>query len=321
MGGAASKPGFPASSEERLDGDLLEEEEEEEEKYFSAQKVREKDDDDDEEEMTTISETSSETQRAREEARDPGSATAKKSPREQKGRSSVSSLPRLLFTTTDDDDDDETKRKAKRGRSPSEEGEETPPKQSATTVKKSKMIEVAKFSTTKSSEIAKRKKKKTPDTPHLSVGLSVPASSKHRLELELKRLDAVTVATKLEFVGGPNYPTTRRSEQFKKHRLRSTSKRGKRASSLVAGDEHGLGVSERIFSSFFLWRERDTHKTFLFYLRRPHFIVNASWLFPPRFSFRDHFSLSSATDHSLQETPLVLFVFFGQIVFVFFLVR
>jgi len=235
MGGAASKPGFPASSEERLDGDLLEEEEEEEEeeKYFSAQKVREKDDDDEEEEeMTTISETSSETQRAREEARDPGSATAKKSPREQKGRSSVSSRPRLLFTTTDDDDDDETKRKAKRGRSPSEEGEETPPKQSATTVKKSKMIEVAKFSTTKSSEIAKRRKKKTPDTPHLSVGLSVPASSKHRLELELKRLDAVTVATKLEFVGGPNYPTTRRSEQFKKHRLRSTSKRGKRGEHL-----------------------------------------------------------------------------------------
>ena len=234
MGGAASKPGFPVSSEQ-LDGDFLEEEEEEEEeKYFSAQKVREKDDDDEgeeeEEEMTTIPETSSETQRAREEARGPGSTTAKKSSREAKGRSSVSSLPRLLFATTDDDDD-ETKRKAKRRRSPSEEEEETPPKQAASTVKMSKMIEVAKFSTTKSSEIAKRKKK-TPDTPHLSVGLSVPASSKHRLELELKRLDAVAVATKLEFVCGPNYPTTRRSEQFKKHRLRSTSTRGKKGEHL-----------------------------------------------------------------------------------------
>jgi len=66
----------------------------------------------------------------------------------------------------------------------------------------------------------------------LSVGLSVPASSKHRLEQELKRLDAVAVATKLEFVCGPNYPTTRRSEQFKKHRLRSTSTRGKKGEHL-----------------------------------------------------------------------------------------
>ncbi len=96
------------------------------------------------------------------------------------------------------------------------------PKAAASAVKRSKMIEVAKFSTRKSEE--KTKKKRKIQTPHLSTGSYLPASSKHRVENELKRIDAVQLATKLDFVS-PNYPSTRRSEQFKRHALRS-SRRG-----------------------------------------------------------------------------------------------
>ena len=219
MGGTSSKPepGFPVDTSE-LDGDLRLPGEEE--VFFSAQKVTEKDDeeeeeeDKEEEEMTTIPETSSETQKAR-ETREPGSASVKgkktKTVKDRKG-SSVSSPPRPT---------------RKRGRSPTQEEEEeemTPakPKAASSAVKRSKMIEVAKFSTRKSEE--KTKKKRKIQTPHLSTGSYLPASSKHRVENELKRIDAVQLATKLDFVS-PNYPSTRRSEQFKRHALRS-SRRG-----------------------------------------------------------------------------------------------
>jgi hypothetical protein len=227
MGGTSSKPepGFPVDTSE-LDGDLrlpstrAEDDGEEEEVFFSAQKVTEKDDeeedkDKEEEEMTTIPETSSETQKAR-ETREPGSASVKKKKKtvkEDRKGSSVSSPPRPT---------------RKRGRSPTQEEEEeeemTPakPKAASSAVKRSKMIEVAKFSTRKSEE--KTKKKRKIQTPHLSTGSYLPASSKHRVENELKRIDAVQLATKLDFVS-PNYPSTRRSEQFKRHALRS-SRRG-----------------------------------------------------------------------------------------------
>ena len=219
MGGTSSKPkpGFPVDTSE-LDGDLRLPGEEE--VFFSAQKVTEKDDeeedkDKEEEEMTTIPETSSETQKAR-ETREPGSASVKgkkkKTVKEDRKGSSVSSPPRPT---------------RKRGRSPTQEEEEeemTPakPKAASSAVKRSKMIEVAKFSTRKSEE--KTKKKRKIQTPHLSTGSYLPASSKHRVENELKRIDAVQLATKLDFVS-PNYPSTRRSEQFKRHALRS-SRRG-----------------------------------------------------------------------------------------------
>ena len=220
MGGISSKPepGFPVDTSE-LDGDLRLEDEEEEEEFFSAQKVTEKDEeeeeeDKEEEEMTTIPETSSETQKAR-ETREPGSASVKKKKKtvkEDRKGSSVSSPPRPT---------------RKRGRSPTQEEEEeemTPakPKAASSAVKRSKMIEVAKFSTRQSEE--KTKKKRKIQTPHLSTGSYLPASSKHRVENELKRIDAVQLATKLDFVS-PNYPSTRRSEQFKRHALRS-SRRG-----------------------------------------------------------------------------------------------
>ena len=229
MGGTSSKPepGFPVDTSE-LDGDLRlpstrAEDDGEEEVFFSAQKVTEKDDEeeeeeeDKEEEMRTIPETSSETQKAR-ETREPGSGVGsasvkgkkKKTVKDRKG-SSVSSPPRPT---------------RKRGRSPTQEQEEemTPakPKAAASAVKRSKMIEVAKFSTRKSEE--KTKKKRKIQTPHLSTGSYLPASSKHRVENELKRIDAVQLATKLDFVS-PNYPSTRRSEQFRRHTLRS-SRRG-----------------------------------------------------------------------------------------------
>ncbi len=219
MGGLSSKPepGFPVDTSE-LDGDLRLPGEEE--VFFSAQKVTEKDDeeedkDKEEEEMTTIPETSSETQKAR-ETREPGSASVKKKKKtvkEDRKGSSVSSPPRPT---------------GKRGRSPTQEEEEeeemTPakPKAASSAVKRSKMIEVAKFSTRKSEE--KTKKKRKIQTPHLSTGSYLPASSKYRVENELKRIDAVQLATKLDFVS-PNYPSTRRSEQFKRHALRS-SRRG-----------------------------------------------------------------------------------------------
>ena len=227
MGGTSSKPepGFPVDTSE-LDGDLRlpreqrtrAEDDGEEEEFFSAQKVTEKDDeeedkDKEEEEMTTIPETSSETQKAR-ETREPGSASVKKKKKtvkEDRKGSSVSSPPRPT---------------RKRGRSPTQEQEEemTPakPKAAASAVKRSKMIEVAKFSTRQSEE--KTKKKRKIQTPHLSTGSYLPASSKHRVENELKRIDAVQLATKLDFVS-PNYPSTRRSEQFRRHTLRS-SRRG-----------------------------------------------------------------------------------------------
>ena len=225
MGGTSSKPkpGFPVDTSE-LDGDLrlpstrAEDDGEEEEVFFSAQKVTEKDEEeeeeeeDKEEEMTTIPETSSETQKAR-ETREPGSASVEKKKKTVKDRkgSSVSSPPRPT---------------RKRGRSPTQEQEEemTPakPKAAASAVKRSKMIEVAKFSKRKSEE--KTKKKRKIQTPHLSTGSYLPASSKHRVENELKRIDAVQLATKLDFVS-PNYPSTRRSEQFRRHTLRS-SRRG-----------------------------------------------------------------------------------------------
>ena len=75
-----------------------------------------------------------------------------------------------------------------------------------------------------SASVKKKKKKRKIQTPHLSTGSYLPASSKHRVENELKRIDAVQLATKLDFVS-PNYPSTRRSEQFKRHALRS-SRRG-----------------------------------------------------------------------------------------------
>ena len=228
MGGISSKPepGFPVDTSE-LDGDLRlpreqrtrAEDDGEEEEFFSAQKVTEKDDeeedkDKEEEEMTTIPETSSETQKAR-ETREPGSASVKKKKKtvkEDRKGSSVSSPPRPT---------------RKRGRSPTQEEEEeemTPakPKAASSAVKRSKMIEVAKFSTRQSEE--KTKKKRKIQTPHLSTGSYLPASSKHRVENELKRIDAVQLATKLDFVS-QNYPSTRRSEQFKRHALRS-SRRG-----------------------------------------------------------------------------------------------
>ena len=227
MGGISSKPepGFPVDTSE-LDGDLrlpstrAEDDGEEEEVFFSAQKVIEKDDEEEdkekEEEMTTIPETSSKTQKAR-ETREPGSASVKgkkkKTVKEDRKGSSVSSPPRPT---------------RKRGRSPTQEEEEeeeemTPakPKAAASAVKRSKMIEVAKFSTRKSEE--KTKKKRKIQTPHPSTGSYLPASSKHRVENELKRIDAVQLATKLDFVS-PNYPSTRRSEQFKRHA--ESSRRG-----------------------------------------------------------------------------------------------
>ena len=218
MGGISSKPepGFPVDTSE-LDGDLRLEDEEEEEEFFSAQKVTEKDDeeedkDKEEEEMTTIPETSSETQKAR-ETREPGSASVKKKKKTVKEDRKGSSVSPPRPTR-------------KRGRSPTQEEEEemTPakPKAASSAVKRSKMIEVAKFSTRKSEE--KTKKKRKIQTPHLSTGSYLPASSKHRVENELKRIDAVQLATKLDFVS-QNYPSTRRSEQFKRHALRS-SRRG-----------------------------------------------------------------------------------------------
>ena len=227
MGGISSKPepGFPVDTSE-LDGDLRlpreqrtrAEDDGEEEEFFSAQKVTEKDDeeedkDKEEEEMTTIPETSSETQKAR-ETREPGSASVKKKKKTVKEDRKGSSVSPPRPTR-------------KRGRSPTQEEEEeemTPakPKAASSAVKRSKMIEVAKFSTRQSEE--KTKKKRKIQTPHLSTGSYLPASSKHRVENELKRIDAVQLATKLDFVS-PNYPSTRRSEQFKRHALRS-SRRG-----------------------------------------------------------------------------------------------
>ena len=188
MGGISSKPepGFPVDTSE-LDGDL---------RLPREQRTRAEDDGEEEEFFSAQK------------------VTEKDDEEEDRKGSSVSSPPRPT---------------RKRGRSPTQEEEEeeeemTPakPKAASSAVKRSKMIEIAKFSTRKSEE--KTKKKRKIQTPHLSTGSYLPASSKHRVENELKRIDAVQLATKLDFVS-PNYPSTRRSEQFKRHALRS-SRRG-----------------------------------------------------------------------------------------------
>ena len=188
MGGTVSrpKPNVPGG-----DGDLAEEEEEEEEEedvFLSAQK--EVEEEEEEEETTTTTTTTS----------------------EMRGESDVSvgkvfKNPSLL------------EKKRKRRRSPTTEEETTTKKRP---VKKSKMIEVAKFSTRKSTET----KKERAHTPHVSTGLYMPSSAAaQKLEQELKRLDAVQVATRLDFFSqtSPNYPRTRKSERNKRHMLRSRS--------------------------------------------------------------------------------------------------
>jgi hypothetical protein len=140
-------------------------------------------------------------------------------PREQRTRAEDDGEEEEFFSAqkvTEKDDEEEDKDK--------EEEEITPakPKAASSAVKRSEMIEVAKFSTRQSEE--KTKKKRKIQTPHLSTGSYLPASSKRRVENELKRIDAVQLATKLDFVS-QNYPSTRRSEQFKRHALRS-SRRG-----------------------------------------------------------------------------------------------
>ena len=187
MGGTVSrpKPNVPGG-----DGDLAEEEEEEEEEedvFLSAQKeVEEEEQEQEQEETTTTS--------------------------EMRGENDVSvgkvfKNPSLL------------EKKRKRRRSPTTEEETTTKKRP---VKKSKMIEVAKFSTRKSTET----KKERAHTPHVSTGLYMPSSAAaQKLEQELKRLDAVQVATRLDFFSqtSPNYPRTRKSERNKRHMLRSRS--------------------------------------------------------------------------------------------------
>ena len=188
MGGTVSrpKPNVPGG-----DGDLAEEEEEEEEEeedvFLSAQKEVEKEEQEQEQEETTTTS-------------------------EMRGENDVSvgkvfKNPSLL------------EKKRKRRRSPTTEEETTTKKRP---VKKSKMIEVAKFSTRKSTET----KKERAHTPHVSTGLYMPSSAAaQKLEQELKRLDAVQVATRLDFFSqtSPNYPRTRKSERNKRHMLRSRS--------------------------------------------------------------------------------------------------
>ena len=187
MGGTVSrpKPNVPGG-----DGDLAEEEEEEEEEdvFLSAQKeVEEEEEQEQEQEETTTTS-------------------------EMRGENDVSvgkvfKNPSLL------------EKKRKRRRSPTTEEETTTKKRP---VKKSKMIEVAKFSTRKSTET----KKERAHTPHVSTGLYMPSSAAaQKLEQELKRLDAVQVATRLDFFSqtSPNYPRTRKSERNKRHMLRSRS--------------------------------------------------------------------------------------------------
>ena len=190
MGGTVSrpKPNVPGG-----DGDLAEEEEEEKEEedvFLSAQKeVEEEEQEQEQEETTTTS--------------------------EMRGENDVSvgkvfKNPSLL------------EKKRKRRRSPTTEEETTTKKRP---VKKSKMIEVAKFSTRKSTET----KKERAHTPHVSTGLYMPSSAAaQKLEQELKRLDAVQVATRLDFFSqtSPNYPRTRKSERNKRHMLRSRSAKG-----------------------------------------------------------------------------------------------
>ena len=193
MGGTVSrpKPNVPGG-----DGDLAEEEEEEEEEdvFLSAQKeVEEEEQEQEQEETTTTTTTTS----------------------EMRGENDVSvgkvfKNPSLL------------EKKRKRRRSPTTEEETTTKKRP---VKKSKMIEVAKFSTRKSTET----KKERAHTPHVSTGLYMPSSAAaQKLEQELKRLDAVQVATRLDFFSqtSPNYPRTRKSERNKRHMLRSRSAKG-----------------------------------------------------------------------------------------------
>ena len=185
MGGTVSrpKPNVPGG-----DGDLAEEEEEEEDVFLSAQKeVEEEQEQEQEQEETTTTS-------------------------EMRGENDVSvgkvfKNPSLL------------EKKRKRRRSPTTEEETTTKKRP---VKKSKMIEVAKFSTRKSTET----KKERAHTPHVSTGLYMPSSAAaQKLEQELKRLDAVQVATRLDFFSqtSPNYPRTRKSERNKRHMLRSRS--------------------------------------------------------------------------------------------------
>ncbi len=169
-----------------------EEEEEEEDVFLSAQKeVEEEEQEQEEEEETTTTTTTTS---------------------EMRGESDVSvgkvfKNPSLL------------EKKRKRRRSPTTEEETTTKKRP---VKKSKMIEVAKFNTRKSTET----KKERAHTPHVSTGLYMPSSAAaQKLEQELKRLDAVQVATRLDFFSqtSHNYPRTRKSERNKRHMLRSRS--------------------------------------------------------------------------------------------------
>ena len=193
MGGTVSRPKPNVPGGEHLDGDLAEEEEEEEEDVFlSAQKEVEEEEEEEETTTTTTTTTS-----------------------EMRGESDVSvgkvyKNPSLL------------EKKRKRRRSPTTEEETTTKKRP---VKKSKMIEVAKFNTRKSTET----KKERAHTPHVSTGLYMPSSAAaQKLEQELKRLDAVQVATRLDFFSqtSPNYPRTRKSERNKRRMLRSRSAKG-----------------------------------------------------------------------------------------------
>ena len=186
MGGTVSRP---KPNVPGGDGDLAEEEEEED-VFLSAQKEVEKEEQEQEQEETTTTS-------------------------EMRGENDVSvgkvfKNPSLL------------EKKRKRRRSPTTEEETTTKKRP---VKKSKMIEVAKFSTRKSTET----KKERAHTPHVSTGLYMPSSAAaQKLEQELKRLDAVQVATRLDFFSqtSPNYPRTRKSERNKRHMLRSRSAKG-----------------------------------------------------------------------------------------------
>ena len=195
MGGTVSRPKPNVPGGEHLDGDLAEEEEEEEEEeedvFLSAQKEVEEEEQEQEQEETTTTTS------------------------EMRGENDVSvgkvfKNPSLL------------EKKRKRRRSPTTEEETTTKKRP---VKKSKMIEVAKFNTRKSTET----KKERAHTPHVSTGLYMPSSAAaQKLEQELKRLDAVQVATRLDFFSqtSPNYPRTRKSERNKRHMLRSRSAKG-----------------------------------------------------------------------------------------------
>ncbi len=194
MGGTVSRPKPNVPGGEHLDGDLAEEEEEEEEEedvFLSAQKEVEEEEQEQEQEETTTTTS------------------------EMRGENDVSvgkvfKNPSLL------------EKKRKRRRSPTTEEETTTKKRP---VKKSKMIEVAKFSTRKSTET----KKERAHTPHVSTGLYMPSSAAaQKLEQELKRLDAVQVATRLDFFSqtSPNYPRTRKSERNKRRMLRSRSAKG-----------------------------------------------------------------------------------------------